>query len=134
MDDQPTIHQMPTRQMELDILKTVHELGPIHPVVNPPAIQRIRSKYDSERENEQVTVVLNYLLEERLLFPYFSGSTGEEQRNTYARGITPKGLERLDRLQHPVRTWIYDNWFGVVVASITALIGIANAVISILSR
>ena len=132
MNDQPTIHQMPTRQMELDILKAIDELGPIgyQNGRHTPASVRLTSKYKSYEEGQQLAVVLNFLLEQRLLFPYFNAD-GKELRET-ARGITPTGLDRLDRLQHPVHTWICDNWFGVVVATIASLIGIANVVVSVL--
>ena len=133
MDSESDTQPSPTREIELDILKAVHELGPIRPTspTKLPAVQRLDSKYKSDREQQQVTVVINCLLEERLLFPYFS--VGKEQSNM-VRGITPKGLERLERLQHPRRTWMKENWFALVIALITGSSAIGGAVISALLR
>ena len=118
--------------MERDILEAVYDFGEIRPETR--ASQVLADKYPLEADNNapriQVTVMLNYLLEERLLFPYFS--RGEELRDGYARGITPKGLDRLQRLRHPVRTWIGENWFPVMVAGTTALIGIFSIVVNLI--
>ena len=121
--------------MERDILEAVYEFGEIRPETR--ASQVLADKYLSEAGNNssriQVTVMLNYLVEERFLFPYISSSSGEERRDRFARGITPKGLDRLQRLRHPVRTWIGENWFPVVVAGITATIGIVSIVVDLIA-
>ena len=121
--------------MERDILEAVYKFGEIRP--GTTASQILADKYPLEEGKNspltRVTVMLNYLLEERFLFPYFSSSTGEELRNNVARGITPKGLDRLRRLRHPVRTWIGENWFPVVIAAITATIGIASIVVNLIT-
>ena len=118
--------------MERDILEAVYDFGEIRPKTR--ASQVLADKYPLEADNNasrtQVTVMLNYLLEERLLFPYFSRR--EELRDGYARGITPKGLDRLQRLRHPVRTWIGENWFPVMVAGTTALIGVFSIVVNLI--
>ena len=79
---------------------------------------------------QHLTAVINYLLEERFLYPYFD-SSGKELRDRYARGLTPKGLRRLRELRHPVLTWVGANWFGVVVAGITASIGVASIIVNL---
>ena len=121
--------------MERDILEAVYDFGEISP--GTPASQTLEDKYSLDTGDDspliQVTVMLNYLLEERFLFPYISGQSGEELRDGFARGITPKGLDRLQRLRHPVRTWIGENWFPVVVAGITATIGIASIVVNLIA-
>ena len=121
--------------MERDILEAAYELGEIRPGTH--ASQALSDKYSSDAGDNspriQVTVMLNYLVEERLLFPYFSSSSGEEFRDSFARGITPKGLDRLKRLRHPVRTWIGENWFPVAVAVITATIGILSIVVDLIA-
>ena len=130
MEDQRTLRRNSVMTMERDILKAVAELGPINPGDEGqwPATDYLARKYPSEAALQQLTVVVNHLLEERLLFPYFS-TDGRELKGS-ARGITPKGLDRLERLEHPVRSWVYDNWFGVIVASVASLIGLANVAIS----
>ena len=120
--------------MERDILEAVYEFDEIRPQTR--ASQVLTDKYSAAEAGNiaplvQVTVMLNYLVEERFLFPYFS-SEGEELRDGYARGITPKGLDRLGRLRHPVRTWVGENWFPVVVAGTTALIGISSIVVNLI--
>ena len=82
---------------------------------------------------QQLTAVLNYLLEERYLYPYFDIS-GKELRDGYARGLTPKGIKRLRELKHPALTWAGANWFPVVVALITASIGVASIVVNLIVK
>ena len=119
--------------MERDILEAVYEVGEIR--LETPAFQTLVDKYSSGTGDNspmvQVIVMLNYLVEERFLFPYFSIS-GTEIRDGVARGITPKGLDRLKRLRHPVRTWIVENWFPVAVAVITAAIGIFSIIVNLI--
>lgn len=117
------------RQMECDILEAVKTLGHIRP--GAPATDFLMDKYGKSKEQE-ITVLVSYLVEERFLFPFFSPE-GEEFK-IHARGITPKGANRLRELQHPVRTWVGANWFAVVIASITAVIGIATIATNALIR
>lgn len=127
MENESNAYSLPVREMEFDILQFTYESSEFGQLDgNLTASGRLNRKYKSQRDQEQLRVMMKFLEDERFLYSYSGPYHG--------RGITPKGLDRLDRLQHPVRTWIYDNWFGVAVASITASIGIANAVISILSR
>ncbi len=119
-------------QMELDILEAVHTMGSVGYLngSNTPATEILLEKYGSEEANRQLNVLLAYLIEKRYLFPYF-GTNGKELSG-YAQGITPKGVNRLQELQHPIRTWVRANWFAVVVAGITATIGIASMVINLI--
>ena len=113
--------------MELDILAAAFELGPILP--GSPAAQSLSEAYPGEQE--ALTVIADYLIEERFLFPLFSSTTGTELLNGRARGITPKGMDRLRRLRHPVRTWIGENWFPVAVAATTASLGIISIIVNV---
>ena len=113
-------------KMELDVLTAAFELGPILP--GTPAAQRLAEAYPGEQE--ALTVIADYLIEERFLFPLFDSNTGVQVRNGRARGITPKGMDRLNRLRHPIRTWIVDNWFPVAVSATTALIGIISIAVN----
>ena len=113
-------------RMELHVLAAAFELGPILP--GTPAARSLAEAYPGEQE--ALTVIADYLIEERFLFPVFDSTTGTEVRNGRARGITPKGMDRLRRLRRPVRTWIGGNWFPVVVAVTTASLGIITIVVN----
>ena len=120
------------KQMERDILETVHTLGRIG-VFNSsisPAAESLKDKYRSDEEQQQVTVLIKYLLEKRYLFPFF-GKTGKELTDN-VRGLTPKGFRRLRELQAPRRVWFEENWFPVVVAGIAALIGTVSIVVNLI--
>lgn len=120
------------RRIEQDILETVYELGPIEGNQVPGT--RLQKYLGSDSDLQAVTVFVNFLLEERYLYPYFSSSTGREIRDNAVRGITPKGIERLRMLRHPNLTWMRKNWFGVAVAGINASIGIALIVVQVVIR
>ena len=77
--------------------------------------------------------MFNYLLEERYLFPYMRASTGAEVRNNAARGLTPKGYDRLQQLRHPKLYWLRNNWFPMVVAISTLALSIASIVTNFIS-
>ena len=123
------------RRMEREVLEAVYELGRI--TFDSPATKSLTEKYPDkggyDNPVQHLTVMVNYLLEERFLFPYFS-SAGEEQRQGDARGLTPKGFERLQQLRHPIRTWLGANWFPVVVAVTTAAVSVASMVITVLTK
>ncbi len=119
------------KHMERDILEAVYNLGWI---LGPDSLasQSLIEKYgEDDAVQQQVTVVMNWLVEERYLFPFYDANTGKVSSNS-ARGITPKGYRRLRELQHPIRTWVGVNWFAVTVAVITATIGIASMVVNLI--
>ena len=124
--------------MEREVLEAVYNFGEIGCFNRcfTEASQVLIKKYPSGRPGEHdpqqpLTSVINYLLEERYLYPYIDDS-GKELRDGYARGLTPKGLDRLKQLQRPVRTWISANWFPVIVAAVTASIAIASIVVNLM--
>ena len=120
-------------RMERDILEAVYDIGRVgfFNGSHSPASKVLNEKYSMDSAQQQLTVLLNYLVEERYLYPYFDAKSGKERRDGYARGITPKGINRLRELQCPVGTWFRANWFGVAVAAISALIGIASIIVAI---
>ena len=122
------------QRMERDILEAVCELGPTIPVEGSKSSKALMEKYPSEEyeDQQQFAALLMHLVEERYLFPYFN-SQGEESRSPQARGITPKGTERLNRLKYPMRTWIGKNWFPFTVAITTAAIGTASIIVNIIT-
>ena len=106
-------------RMERDILKAVHTLGPI--IGESPARKELIDKYTADKDMaQQITAVLEYLVGERYLMPFPPPASGP---NFSIRGITPKGIRRLEELEHPVRTWVCANWFPVAVASANVVIG-----------
>ena len=121
------------KQMERDILEAIHTLGNgdigYFNGSFSPASQVLFEKYGND--DDRLTVVIDYLVEERYLFPLYE-DTGKILGGGYARGITPKGYCRLQELQHPIRTWVGANWFAVTVAVITATIGIASVVVNLI--
>ena len=121
------------RQMERDILEAVHTRGKLGLLAGTdwPATQFLIDKYRSDEEQQQVVVLMKYLLEKRYAFPFFDGKTGKELTD-YVRGLTPKGFRRLRELQAPRRVWFEDNWFPVVVAAITAMIGVGSIVVNLI--
>ena len=116
-------------QMERDILEVAYTFGDTS---SDEATEAIRKKCGSTPEAiGQVTVVLEWLVEERYLFPFIDSRTGRVLP-AEARGITPKGYRRLRELQHPIRTWIRANWFGVLVLGVTASISVASMVVNLI--
>lgn len=119
-------------RIERDILGAVYDKGEIAFLngSHSPASQFLSAKCSSEQELQAVTITIQYLLEERYLFPFFDGRTREELR-AYARGITPKGIDRLRQLRHPALYWMQKNWFPLVVAVTSVAIGTTNVVVNL---
>ena len=114
-----------TSRSERDILEAASKFGMIGPFGDDSGLKELTKKYGDDKQTMQrLTVVIQYLLEERYLYPFFS-SDGEELRH-HARGITPKGSERLKRMRHPIRTWMGANWFALSVAALTTIISIIS--------
>ena len=115
------------KQMERDVLETVLILGDIgyrggsHSAASKVLIEKYSGSFDVD---QRLVVIVDFLVEERYLFPVRNDKG--EVSSGYARGITPKGLKRLRHLRHPRRTWVRKNWFPVVVAVITAFIGLGS--------
>ena len=119
------------KQMEQDLLETARDKAPIGLVgeAGRSARQFLADKYPSKEESQQLTVVMQYLLEERYIYPFFDGVTKLESRD-YVRGITPKGMRRLEELQAPRRAWFRDNWFPATIAGITAGVSITSLILN----
>ena len=121
-------------ELERDILTAAYHHGRLNLEGGEltPGAQFLVDKYPSKPERQDIAVVLQYLLEMRYMWPYFSRETGKELRAAgYARGITPKGIERLQQLKNPVAYWGKKNWFPLTVAAVTALIGVGHIAVNI---
>ena len=130
-------HPRNGRDMELYILETVDDFGEILP--GSLSSETLRSQFRARRGEvvpnlqQQATAVFNYLLEERYLFPFMDAHTGAEVLNYAARGLTPKGYDRLQQLRHPKLHWLRNNWFPTVVAISTLALSIASIVTNAIS-
>ena len=47
---------------------------------------------------------------------------------------TPLGLDYLAKHKHRVITWIKENWFAAIVATVTTLVAIANVAVTVFLR
>ena len=127
--DDPITPGAKTEAMERDILQAVYELGEIRNLAagDTPAVQRLNKKYDSDTERKQLSIVLNHLVRNHFLFHlgHFEGTTIDG-----TTGITPKGVRRLKRLRAPRKAWAKRNVFPLLIAAITALVGLLGPVIT----
>ena len=123
--------ELDASRIERDILEVANQYGMMGPESGKPAHDALTQKYGHDRDMAQrITAVMQYLIEERYLFPLFN-SEGQES-HLYARGITPKGSERLKEIRHPIRTWMRKNWFPLAIAALTATISMVSMVISLI--
>ena len=122
------------KRIELDILEAAHTGGRIGYFNGDcsPATKALNEKYSTLEDQQQLTVVMAFLTEERYTFPIFD--TSGKLQHGYIRGITPKGQDRLQELKHPIRTWAKANWFAVVVAFTSASIGVASVIANVIVK
>ena len=128
-------------KMERDILRAVRDLGDIHvnrrstPTRCTPAASQLMKLYpkDGDLPTARLWVFVDSMVVSGDLL-HFRRAPGDMGAEGAARGVTPKGERRLYELEHPHRAWIKANWFPVAIATITAVIGIANVVAVILTR
>ena len=122
---------MAKRDVELDILTAARDHGKIgfYNGAHSKASERLIALYpeDSGHADSKLSVCLEFLVESRHLWPIFnaSGVLGQAQ----ARGITPKGEQRLYELEHPIRAWLRANWFPMWIAFATNIIAISSVVV-----
>ena len=110
--------------MERFILRLVREKGELR--AGSQAYEALHAEYPAGSERETAMVFVEYLTSERYLLPFISNKRGEIRHD--ARGITPKGVDRLFKLEHPYRHWIANNWFPFILGMAVAGIGIADLI------
>ena len=117
------------KQMECDILEITTIRDGSWSIYQPDraASKFLLNKYASEGGRDQLSVVIQYLLEERYLIPGLDHS--ERDSKDIVRGLTPKGYKRLRELQAPKWTWFKSNWFPTSVAAITAIAAVGSIVV-----
>ena len=118
------------KQMELDILETVHKRGNIGFIHKPdtPASKFLHEKYPSLEARQQLVAVTEFLIEERYLL-HLNVSNKEGEAAVPVRSLTPKGYKRLKELQRPWWIWFKRNGFAVAIATITAVAAIGSIVV-----
>ena len=128
-------------KMERDILRAVRDLGDIYvnrgrnPTTYTDAASRLMSLYPEEGAQPagRLWVFVDSLVASGELL-HFQQAPNLTRNEGAARGLAPKGERRLYELEHPLGAWIKENWFPVVIATITAVIGVANVVAVIRTR
>lgn len=116
--------------IERDILRAARAYGHLGGS-NDEGTKWLTGLHSETRENQRLTVTLIALVESGHLL-----ATRDPEGNVlqpYARGITPKGEERLYELEHPVRAWLQRNWFPFVVACVTTVVGVAGVVVPLVN-
>ena len=126
------------RNMELDILRTVRDHGPIG---------FIPDSTDTEGTKQLLKLYPDENLGDREILRDFVGEligtghllAGHHPKGPelpfYTRGLTPKGVRRLYELSHPVRAWFERNWFAAIVAAVavvSAAASVASTVVNLL--
>ena len=117
-------------QMERDVLEAAYHHGAIMKVADGSMFPQYVS--DDERSIKQVEIVIDYLVEERFLFPFIRRTSSHQTVIVgLAGGITPKGISRLWELRYPRRTWFEKNWFAATVAVAAFLTGVGSILVNV---
>ena len=122
---------LPSEQMEKDILRSVRDNGPMWGDNESLAeyAKELCDRY-TEHGGQMVTVIIASMCNDGLLYP-ITDTEGKFDPANGARGVTLRGLQRLDRLEHRWRYWGQENWFPLAVAFATAGVGVANILLAI---
>ena len=127
---------MGKRNTELDILAAVKNHGAMGYFNggHSDASKRLIGWYpeDSLRFDGRLSVFVDSLVNSGHLLPV--NDTNGVRQPAYARGLTPKGEQRLYQMEHPVRAWLKVNWFPFVVACVTTCVGVASVVASFVPK
>lgn len=126
------------RNMELDILRTARDHGPISFIpgsTDTEGTKQLLKLYPDE--NLGGRAILIDFVEELIGTGHLL--TGHHSRGSelpfYTRGLTPKGVRRLYELSHPARVWFERNWLAAIVAAVavvSAAASVASTVVNLL--
>ena len=126
------------RNMELDILRTARDYGPINFIpgsTDTEGTKQLLKLYPDEPPGDRA--ILMDFVEELIGTGHLL--TGHHPRGLelpfYTRGLTPKGVRRLYELAHPVRAWFERNWLAAIVAAVavvSAAASVASTVVNLL--
>lgn len=126
------------RNMELDILRTVRDHGPVGFIpgsTDTEGTKQLLELYPDENSGDR-TILMDFVNE---LIGTGHLLAGHHPRGPelpfYTRGLTPKGVRRLHELAHPVRAWFERNWLAAIVAAVavvSAAASVASTVVNLL--
>ena len=118
-------------RMEREALEAAYTVGEIASLEDNPFSSPYLPYAGNENSTKQLEIVIEYLVEERFLFPYIHrGNYSQTMKVGRAGGITPKGMDRLRELRSPRRVWFEKNWLPAIVAG-AAVFGGAASVASV---
>ncbi len=119
-------------RVALDVLRTQPDIGGAQRTSREQywIIDTIESELGKIEHGHLTTEFLEGLVDEGFIRPLYSRD-GVRGRGRYG-GLTPKGIDRLDQLQHPVRYWIQKNWFPFTIAVATLLVALVNVTVTVL--
>ena len=103
--------------------------GPLRP--GSDNLNALRKDIGELWDNEGITALVDVLLESGHLWRFRDANTGDIVR-PMCRGITPKGVERLDQLRTPRKVWARNNWFALLIALSTISTSIGSVIVNIL--
>ena len=131
-DLNPSLTVQERKRMTRDILRAVAEDGSLIGR-ECPAGERLLEQYgDVDGPFQGLGRVIDSLVAEGLLTPIISSRDGQPLQ-ARASGITAKGLQELDKLDHPIRTYFEEHLSTWLLVGLTALIAgatIATAVMT----
>lgn len=102
----------------------------ILPRTGAEVIDQARQVLPVDNDPGQVmTVIVDGLIDDAFARPFLD--TKGNRSPASARGLTAKGYDRLERLEHPVRHWMTENWFPLIVAIVASVTSIGSLIVSI---
>ena len=133
------------KRLQIHVLENIRDNGgwvwAIGPAIatNEEVIKRVKESTYTVEEYYHCVVALieSGKIIDNLPRPMLTtqGETGPLPKRSYdPMCLTLDGYEYIERLRHPVRYWLKQNWFPATIAAATILTGVASAAIQIVSR
>ena len=95
------------KKMDRQILETAASGEIMTP--NHPAFKSMCDSQPAEHD-QALTCTLIHLVNHGYLVQLYE-KDGNEARNGWSRGMSPRGYQRLQQIRHPIRSWTSQNWF-----------------------
>ena len=128
------------RNMELDILRTVRDHGPISFIpgsTDTEGTKELLKLYPDENPSDRA-ILMDFVKELISTGHLLAGHHPQgSELPFYTRGLTPKGVGRLYELAHPVRAWFERNWLAAIVAAVavvSAAASVASTIVNLLVK
>ncbi len=132
----PTLMMRERKKMTRDILRAVAEDGSIFNQDSPAAKRLLNEYAEVDGDYQGVGRLIDSLVAEGMLTPLISTRDGQPIQ-ARARGITTLGLQELEKLEHPTRTYFEEHLSTWLLVGLTALIAgatITTAVMTVLNQ